>query len=162
MAKQAQDNEQAIPTEFPADQLFVAVSESAQEFVGEDGGPRTGGRGMWAKGMVGQWTARSAIPLAIRNPDDGLIWKGYLEPVTKHSYGVNGQIVCNESQKFYAYPNSEPRPAKEQKVVKGVTPTKKAEQRAKSGPAPLGNTLKPTAKPPMMAGANRASDALVG
>src|SRR5690606_1619517 len=78
-----QADESVIPLEFPSDQLFVAVTETASEYAGHDGGPIKGGRGLWAKGAVGEWTSSAALPLALRDPETGMIWKGYLEPVLK-------------------------------------------------------------------------------
>jgi hypothetical protein len=164
MAKTEQVLDQDVPTEFPADQLFVAVSESAAEYAGNDGGPIRGGRGLWAKGVVGQWTANFAPPIALRDPASGLIWKGYLEPVTRYSYGLNGAIVCNESQKFYAEPMSaSDTPKPEPKPLKVSAPTEKAAKRAKNSPADLGASLKQQPTSPLARSASgRASDAAVG
>jgi hypothetical protein len=164
MAAKAEKDEVEVPTEFPADQMFVAVSESQAEFAGHDGGPIRGGRGLWAKGTVGTWTSNLAVPLALRDPATGLIWKGYLEPVTKYSYGINGVIVCNESQQYFVEPDGEQaKPKAKPKASKAVAPTTKAAQRAKTGPAPLGASLKKGPQGPLAASVGgRPSDSLVG
>lgn len=163
----AQGEGQEIPTEFRADQLFVGVGEGMAEVVGHDGGGTTNGRGMWYKGQVGHWTSKHPVPLALRDPDNGTIWKGYVEPVTATAYGLNGVVIAAESQKFYVRPDEMPAPKKvEPKKLKVEAPTQKAAKRAKDGPAPIDAAIKASQNrpvSPLVASAGgRASDSVVG
>lgn len=115
----------ALPTTFPADQLFVAVSDNDGPAAGFDGGPEKGGSGAWPRGAIRQWTAESAVPLALRDPSNGTIVRGYIEPVEELGER-HGQPVALRSGKFFAE-----RSASGEWVAKA--PSKKALQRAIGG-----------------------------
>lgn len=120
----------AIPTEFKRDQLFVAVSDHDGPAAGFDGGPEKGGTGAWARGDIRQWTAAGAVPLALRDPKDGSIVRGWLEPVEQMGE-KNGRPVALRSTKFFATRNPKTgawEPAK---------PSDKALARATRGATPL-------------------------
>lgn len=128
-----------IPSSFPAGQLFVGVSESSGEYAGY-ASPRRGGRGLWPRGGVGEWTSDDDVPLALRDPDTGIIWKGYLEPVIQSARAQDGSLECLQSQQFFAiHPSAEARreeTAKRQAASKAkpAAPTGKAAKRAQTGP----------------------------
>lgn len=104
MAKQdkadKQQDEQLAPVSFPPETLFIAVSNHDGPAAGEDGGKAVGGIGPWAKGQVGKWTSSKRLPLAIRDPKDGEIVRGWLEPVIEQHYGPNNKVITR-SQKHY-------------------------------------------------------------
>lgn len=127
---------QEIPESWDADQLFVAVSDRGGEVAGEDGGPRNNGRGMWYVGNVGRWTSHLPVPLALRDPVTGLIWKGYLEPVTN----VNGQYVPTS---YFAENPGTPARKQTKASIKASKPSEGATSRAKHGPGKLAALVRP-------------------
>lgn len=145
----APEKEQVIPESWPRDQLFVAVCDNAQEYAGEDGGPQSGGKGRWRVGEVGVWTSKRKLPLAHRNPEDGLIWKGWLEPVVRTRRNPQDQMVCEESQKFFSVPLAQDQRAAESAKKRGMMapksrkPTSKAAARAALGAPQMADALKP-------------------
>lgn len=110
-----------LPESFPPDTMFVAVSEHDKPAAGFDGGPERGGRGAWGRGTTGQWTADHTVPLALRDPKDGLIVRGYLEPVIGQD--AMGRVV---TQKFFAV-------RKEDGTWEAAVPTARALKRANLG-----------------------------
>lgn len=121
---------QPFPPEFPKDQLFVAVSDNDGPAAGFDGGPEKGGSGAWARGDVRQWTASGAVPLALRDPNDGTIARGYLEPV-EQTGEKNGRLVATKSTKFFAV--YVPKKGDEPATWRAAKPTPKAMTRATRG-----------------------------
>lgn len=113
----------ALPTSFPPNQLFVAVADHDGAAAGFDGGPERGGSGAWARGDVRPWTAEHAVPLALRDPKDGTIARGYVEPVL--DMGNDGKVL--RSGKFFA--NRDPKTGE----WVAAEPTPKAVQRATRG-----------------------------
>lgn len=143
MAGSAKQETKALPTAFPADQLFVAVSDRGGEVAGEDGGTRTGGRGMWLVGQVQTWTADAIVPLALRDPITGLIWKGYLEPVER-SHVEHGRIVCDVSTQYYV-PNPANKPRQAAALpTETAQPSDAAKTRATRGARKLKDLVRPT------------------
>jgi hypothetical protein len=122
----------AFPTVFPPGQLFVGVSESDGAGIGFDGGPEKGGHGGWARGDVREWTSSDAVPLAIRDPQDGLIVRGYVEPVEEVERR-DGRLVCVTSTKYFG---EYARRGKRGEWVP-AEPTAKALVRARKGAEPL-------------------------
>jgi len=137
MAKDQKQDPRPMATDefptYPKDQLYVAVQETDGPAAGFDGGPSKGGRGVWARGDLGQWTADSAVPLAIRDPQDGRIVRGYLEAV--ESVGErNGKTVATRSAKLFGvyspsgpgtpgrFVPAEPSPRAVQRATRGATP----------------------------------------
>lgn len=143
---QEQDKQDArkggIPTEFPVDQLFIAVSDRGGEVAGEDGGPRTGGKGMWLVGEVARWTSGNAVPLALRDPNTGIIWKGYLEPVLRQFLGQDGKMRTESHQFFVQNPAAPVRTAKKA-PGKTSAPSEAAQKRAANGPGKLAPLVRP-------------------
>lgn len=140
---------QEIPTAFPPGTLFVAVNDGIQQYAGEDGGPQHGGRGRWRTGDVAAWTSSRPVPVAHRDPETGLIWKGWLEPVVRTYRGERGQIICEESQHFYSQPMAQEQRAAENAKKRGMMvpkakkPTSKAARRATLGAPEATDALKP-------------------
>lgn len=146
-----QDTEQTTdaPAAYPPGTLFVAVNDGIQVYAGDDGGPAKGGKGRWRVGEVGPWTAVSAPPIAHRNPEDGLIWKGWLEEVETTRLDASGNTICVKSKKVFSEPlamaqRSTARAAKAgQMIPKPKKPSAKAQKRATLGAAPMADALKP-------------------
>lgn len=134
--KKQQQDITPIPTEWPAMQLFVGVSDNDGAAVGFDGGPERGGSGAWARGDVRPWTSEFAVPLALRDPKDGLIVRGYLEPVLDMSN--DGKTVL-ASGKFFATRN--PKSGE----WEAAAPTAKAMQRAQRGAGSVAKAFQPVA-----------------
>lgn len=145
----------AIPQSFPPNQLFVAVSDRGGEVAGEDGGPRTGGRGMWYVGQVQTWNADSPVPLALRDPFTGLIWKGYVEPVLATRVD-NGRLVCEQSQPYFAVNPAAPKRKEKPGVSKSTAPSESAVSRAKHGPGKLAPLVRPERPTPSRTAARNA------
>jgi len=137
-----------IPATFPPGTLFVAVCDDMRAYAGEDGGPQHGGKGRWRVGEVGPWTADSRVPLAHRNPEDGLIWKGWLEVCTA-TRTDNGRLVAVASEKVFTEPTVSDQRArrtaeKEGKMLpKKKAPSAKATKRATQGAPSMADALKP-------------------
>lgn len=128
--------------------LFVAVTDSDATYAGYDGGPQRGGKGRWKAGEVGQWTADYPPPLAYRDPDDGMIWRGWLEVCTQTTL-QDGVVKCLDSQKrFRAAPRKEARSEKHREVAPrgSDTPTPAAEHRARSGGESIKDVMDPYGK----------------
>jgi hypothetical protein len=140
---------QDIPTTFPPGTLFVGVNDGIQQYAGEDGGPQQGGKGRWRTGEVGPWTSRRPVPLAHRDPDSGMIWKGWVEPVLRSHPNERGQLVCDESQQFFSQPIAVEQRAAAKAKQRGMMsptakrPTSKAARRARLGAPPMADALKP-------------------
>jgi len=130
--------------------LYVAVSDSDNTYAGYDGGPQKGGRGRWKKDYVGPWMSSGRVPLAVRNPDDGLIWRGYLELVTAHRTKDDGSIVCITSEKVYEHPPKFESRSKAHFAAAPVaetrpaTPSAEAIERASNGATPIDEVLAPS------------------
>lgn len=150
MAAATQDRKitEDIPETFPPGTLFVAVCDDLRVYAGEDGGPQHGGKGRWRVGEVGPWTADSRVPLAHRNPDDGLIWKGWLEVCTA-TRSENGRLVSVSSEKVWTEPvvadqRARRKAEKEGKMLpQKKAPTAKAKRRATLGAPQMADQLKP-------------------
>lgn len=92
---------EALPTSWPREQVFVAVSDNDGAAAGYDGGPEKDGIGAWARGQIGPWTTSDAVPLALRDPMNGTISRGWLEPADEIVM-KNGKPTCTKSRKFFA------------------------------------------------------------
>jgi len=149
MAATATKGTTGVAGTYPPETLFVAVCDGLQVYAGDDGGPQHGGKGRWKVGEVGRWTADRRVPIANRNPDDGLIWKGWLEPVTQHSVNASGQLVALASEQIFSEPpiaeqRARARAEAEGKLIPKVkAPSAKAKRRAQGGAAPMQDALKP-------------------
>ena len=152
MAATATKGTLQIPESFAPDQLFVAVCDGLQVYAGDDGGPQHGGQGRWKVGEVGAWMADRTVPLAHRDPSNGLIWKGWLEACTQHSMKESGQLVSLQSDAVYSEPPMAEQRAMERikaegkMLPKAKAPTAKAVRRAKGGAAPMQDALKPASQ----------------
>lgn len=132
-AKQAKQDVEPLPTSWPANQLFVAVSDHDGAAAGFDGGPERGGSGAWARGDVRPWTAEHAVPLALRDPKDGTIVRGYVEPVLDMTN--DGKVVA--SGKYFA--TRDPKTGQ----WEAAAPTPKAMQRATRGASSMTKAFQP-------------------
>lgn len=147
MAKQDKQEKQEpqslglAPVSFPPETQFLAVSDNDGPAAGEDGGPVVGGRGAWAKGQVGPWTSSKRLPLAIRDPKDGTIVRGWLEPVESQHYGPNGKVI-SVSTKYFGVRNADGEWELRE-------PSKTAVQRANMGLASITRVLPQQAQIPM-------------
>ena len=128
-----------LPDAFPPDQQFVSVSDSDVVTCGFDNGPETGGYGAWARGVVRPWTATSAVPLALRSPSDGLIVRGYVEPVESMTYDAKGKPVVTSTKYFATRAKDGSWHA--------AAPTKRALARAYGGAASITKALQPVRGP---------------
>ena len=137
---------------YAKDQLFVAVSDSDATYAGYDGGPQRGGKGRWKKGDVGPWQADYRVPLAKRNPDDGLIWKGWLEKVVETARRPDGSLECLKSEPiFERMPTPEQRTqkhfaeatAESERQANAQEPSASATDRAANGGTSIKDVLTP-------------------
>jgi len=133
--KMTPDGRPLVPSKFPDGQLFIAVSENDGPSAGFDGGPEKGGRGSWPRGTVAPWEAVSTVPIAVRDPKDGLITKGYLEPVISQEFNAAGKTIVT-SEHYYgvydttlgAYVLAAPSPRAVQRASIGAVPVSRALQ----------------------------------
>lgn len=149
----AAKKENIVPTSFPDDQLFVAVSDRGGEVAGEDGGPRTGGKGMWYVGQVAEWTADAPPPIALRDPNTGLIWKGYLQPVLATRV-ENGRLVATSSTSYFVVNPAAPVRKQNAVAMEGAKPSDAAVTRASHGPGSLASKVRPQVGPGRKAARN--------
>ncbi len=141
---------EALPESFHPSQLFICVSDAPGAAAGFDGGPEVGGSGAWARGDVRQWTSSHAVPLALRDPEDGMIVRGYLEPVESRTHGPDGKPLT-VSRKYYAVREKSGKSF----VWTAAAPSAQAVERASRGPEsvtkplqPLGGTFLPQSVTP--------------
>ena len=86
-------------------QLYVAVADDDRVYAGEDGGPAYNGKGRWRVGEVGEWTSNRILPIAHRDPDTGMIHRGWLEEA-EVTYIENSRVKCSKSTKHYETPET--------------------------------------------------------
>lgn len=129
--------------QYEKDTLFVAVSDSDATYSGYDGGPQRGGKGRWRKGEVGPWTADYRIPLAKRDPDHGMIWKGWLERVTETARKPDGTLECLKSEAIFERQGAVEQRTPAHFVNTGDAPSASATDHASNGGTSIKDVLAP-------------------
>lgn len=129
-APQASAKLAPIPKQFPKSQLFVAVSDRDAAAAGFDGGPEKEGTGAWSRGDIRPWTSIDQVPLALRDPKDGSIVRGWVEPVEEVGER-NGRPVALRATKFFAVRDDKTG------EWKPAAPSEKALKRATRGAASM-------------------------
>lgn len=165
--EQNDEQDALTPRTYPPETLFVGVCDGDQSYAGYDGGPGKGGRGRWRVGQVGTWTANYSPPMARRNPDDGLVWRGWLEVVTQSARNTDGSLTCLSSEKIWEK-RSATAPQRSDKSLPGGAPSAAARKRASGTGTPLEEMLGPKRARRNLTGdieptpAGRAVDQMVG